>query len=67
MINAGFDSSKIFKVYNSLNYDLQKIFENNQEYNLKRELNFFKTPNLKTILFLGRLTSVKKIDLLIKS
>ena len=68
MINAGFDSSKIFVVYNSLNYDLQKkYFENNQKYNLKRELNFFKTPNLKTILFLGRLTSVKKIDLLIKS
>ena len=68
MINAGFDSSKIFVVYNSLDYDLQKkYFENNQEYNLKRELNFFKTPNLKTILFLGRLTSVKKIDLLIKS
>ena len=68
MIKAGFDSSKIFVVYNSLNYDLQKkYFENNQKYNLKRELNFFKTPNLKTILFLGRLTSVKKIDLLIKS
>ena len=38
-----------------------------QENNLKRELNFFKNPKLKTILFLGRLTSVKKIDLLIKS
>ena len=68
MINAGFDSSKIFVIYNSLNYDLQKkYFEKYQENNLKRELNFFKNPKLKTILFLGRLTSVKKIDLLIKS
>jgi glycosyltransferase involved in cell wall biosynthesis len=68
MINAGFDSSKIFVVYNSLDYELQKkYFKKNQEYNLRRELNFFKNPNLKTILFLGRLTSVKKIDLLIKS
>jgi glycosyltransferase involved in cell wall biosynthesis len=68
MINAGFDSSKIFVVYNSLDYELQKkYFKKNQEYNLRRELNFFKNPNLKTILFLGRLTSVKKVDLLIKS
>ena len=68
MINSGFDSSKIFVVYNSLDYELQKkYFKKNQEYNLRRKLNFFKNPNLKTILFLGRLTSVKKIDLLIKS
>jgi glycosyltransferase involved in cell wall biosynthesis len=68
MINAGFDSSKIFVVYNSLDYELQKkYFKKNQEYNLRRKLNFFKNPNLKTILFLGRLTSVKKVDLLIKS
>ena len=68
MIRAGFDASKIFVIYNSLDYDLQKeYFENYQKNNTKRELTFFKNSKLKTILFLGRLTSVKKIDLLIKS
>ena len=68
MIRAGFDESKIFVIYNSLDYDLQKeYFENYQKNNTKRELPFFKNSKLKTILFLGRLTSVKKIDLLIKS
>ena len=68
MIRAGFDESKIFVIYNSLDYDLQKeYFENYQKNNTKRELTFFKNSKLKTILFLGRLTSVKKIDLLIKS
>ncbi len=68
MIDAGFDASKIFVIYNSLNYDLQKeYFENYQKNNIKRDLYFFKNPKLKTVLFLGRLTSVKKIDLLIKS
>ena len=68
MIDAGFNSSKIFVIYNSLDYELQKkYFENYQKNNLKREFNFFKNPKLKTILFLGRLTSVKKIDLLINS
>lgn len=68
MIDAGFDASKIFVIYNSLDYDLQKeYFENYQKNNIKRDLYFFKNPKLKTVLFLGRLTSVKKIDLLIKS
>jgi len=68
MIRAGFDASKIFVIYNSLDYDLQKeYFEKYQKNNTKKEFTFFKNSKLKTILFLGRLTSVKKIDLLIKS
>ena len=68
MVNAGFDESKIFIIYNSLDYDLQKdYFKNYQKKNIKRELTFFVNKKLKTIIFLGRLTSVKKIDLLIKS
>lgn len=68
MIKAGFDSSKIFVVYNSLDYDKQKkYFETYYKNNLKKPFTIFKNSKLKTILFLGRLTSVKKIDLLIKS
>ena len=68
MIKEGFDASKIFVVYNSLDYELQKeYFENYQKNNVKKEFDFFKNSKLKTILFLGRLTSVKKINLLIKS
>lgn len=68
MMNAGFDASKIFVIYNSLDYELQKkYFENYQKNNIKRDFYFFKNSKLKTVLFLGRLTSIKKIDLLIKS
>ena len=68
MIKAGFESSKIFIIYNSLDYELQKkYFEDYQKNNIKKEFTFFKNSKLKTIIFLGRLTSVKKIDLLIKS
>lgn len=68
MIKAGFDSSNIFVVYNSLDYYTQKnYFENYEKNNIKKKHGFFKDSNLKTILFLGRLTPTKKIDLLIKS
>jgi len=67
MIGAGFDSSKIFVIYNSLNYDSQKKYFESLKNNNKKKFIVFKNSKLKTILFLGRLTSVKKIDLLIKS
>lgn len=68
MVNAGFDVNKIFVIYNSLDYDLQKDYFNKyQKNNINRELTFFINKKLKTIIFLGRLTSVKKIDQLIKS
>lgn len=68
MVNAGFNENKIFVIYNSLDYDLQKDYFNKyQKNNINRDLNFFRNKKLKTIIFLGRLTSVKKIDQLIKS
>lgn len=68
MTRAGFDANKIFVIYNSLDYEVQKeYFENYQKNNTKKEFTFFKNSKLKTVLFLGRLTSVKKIDQLIKS
>ena len=68
MVNAGFNENKIFVIYNSLDYDLQKDYFNKyQKNNINRDLNFFINKKLKTIIFLGRLTSVKKIDQLIKS
>ena len=43
MINAGFDANKIFVIYNSLDYELQKeYFENYQKNNLKKSLTFLK-------------------------
>ena len=67
MVNAGFNENKIFVIYNSLDYDLQKDYFNKyQKNNINRDLNFFRNKKLKTIIFLGRLTSVKKIDQLIK-
>lgn len=68
MVKSGFNLNRIFVVYNSLNYDLQKkYFETHQKLNYKKSFTFFKNPELKTILFLGRLTSIKKVNLLIES
>ena len=48
MIKAGFDSSKIFVIYNSLDYGLQKkYFETYQKNNIKKEFTFFKNSKLK--------------------
>ena len=46
MIRAGFDANKIFVIYNSLDYELQKeYFENYQKNNTKREFTFLKILN----------------------
>ena len=46
MIGAGFDANKIFVIYNSLDYELQKkYFENYQKNNLKKRFTFLKILN----------------------
>ena len=66
MFNSGFKKKKMKVIFNSLDYDLQlKLFnelESNHE-NVKSPFN----NNLKTIIFVGRLTKMKKIKLLIDS
>tara|TARA_Y100000768_G_C23893675_1_gene641431 strand:- start:175 stop:990 length:816 start_codon:yes stop_codon:yes gene_type:complete len=60
LIRNGFDKEKLHVVYNSLNYDIQKKhFE--KLLKKKTETKVFK------LIFIGRLTKTKKIDLLIKA
>ncbi len=63
MIHEGFKDSKIDVIYNSietLELDFSKDY-----YKLKN--NFFSNNNLPCLVFVGRLTKIKKLDLLIEA
>jgi glycosyltransferase involved in cell wall biosynthesis len=65
MLMNNFNPDKLHVIYNSLDYDFQKSVRQN----LKKDdiyENHFKN-SFPTIIFTGRLTKVKKLDLLIKA
>lgn len=63
MINMGFSANKMFTIYNSLNYDSSLIY---RKEGLKSDIFFKHFKNTyPTLLFIGRLTKIKKLDLLI--
>lgn len=67
MIENGFSKNKIHVIFNSLNYAYQKdLFFKFQSREIKKSWSFFNN-DYPTIFFLGRLTEIKKIDLLIKA
>lgn len=63
MIKRGFNHSKLHVIYNSLNYkeqlDVRKKLKSSKIFN-----NYFNNTN-HTLIFIGRLTKVKKLELLI--
>ena len=64
MIREGFDASKLFVIHNSLNYNHQKeIRESLTKTDIYR--NHFGNDN-PVLIFIGRLTVVKRLDLLLK-
>lgn len=65
MIKNGFNKEKLFVIYNSLSYDEQlRIRENLKVTNIfKKRFN----NNNANLIFIGRLTEVKKLDMLIDS
>lgn len=68
LIKAGFNESKLFVIYNSLDYNSHLKLRNeliNYE-NLSLE-KFFVNPHLPLLVFIGRLTHNKKLELLIES
>ena len=65
MESEGVDSDKLHVIYNSLNYELQLKIRKTLLPSLIFQ-NYFKN-NYPVIIFTGRLTKVKKIDLLIES
>jgi glycosyltransferase involved in cell wall biosynthesis len=67
MVNHGFDPKKIHIIYNSLDYENQlKLFLDYEKGKIKKNWNFFNN-NFPTIIFIGRLTPAKKVDILIKA
>lgn len=63
MIEAGFDPKRLYTIHNSLDHDRQvALRENLGEGNAIRE--HFKNDD-PTLIFIGRLTTVKKIDMLL--
>jgi len=68
LIQEKFDANSLYVVYNSLDYELQrKIFNTlNKRYLDERKQEIFGNSN-KTIIFIGRITKEKKLDLLIDS
>lgn len=68
LIKYGISSNKLNIIYNSLNYDKHLSIRNKiHTTNKKTPLLKFKINNLPYIVFIGRLTKIKKIDLLIKA
>ena len=68
MIENGFVSDKIYVVFNSLNHALHLSFRNELSKLYKEEVfQFFAEPELPVLVFIGRLTVVKKLDILINA
>jgi glycosyltransferase involved in cell wall biosynthesis len=66
MIKKGFDSKKLYIIFNSLNYDAHLKIRNSFNHTDKSKIfPFFKSPYLPIIVFIGRLTKEKKLGLLI--
>ncbi|MBV5328262.1 MAG: glycosyltransferase [Chlorobium sp.] len=67
MISKGFDPNSLYVIYNSLDYDRQKMIRDtisdDAPDDYKREI--FDHNNLPVLLFIGRLTPQKKLSMLI--
>ena len=68
LVKNGFDESTLDVVYNSLDFDThQKHYHNLKKEDNTKVKKLFKDESLPVILFIGRITEKKKIDLLIKA
>lgn len=68
MINNGFDPSKIYVIFNSLDFDLNnKIYRKLVSINKNSTSKVFHDPTKPIVSFIGRLTPQKKLDLLINA
>ena len=65
MIKEGFDSSKLFTIHNSLDYENQLLIRNHL-CETKAYMNHFGNDNT-NLIFIGRLTPVKKLDMLLSA
>jgi glycosyltransferase involved in cell wall biosynthesis len=69
LMAAGFEPNKLYVVYNSLDYESQQRvrsrLSHRDNYELKRRT--FSEPEWPLLIFVGRLTARKRLDLLIKA
>lgn len=65
MIQEGFDEKKLFTIHNCLDYDEQVVLRNMIQPTTFYKDHFFN--NHPVLIFIGRLTQVKKLDLLIEA
>lgn len=68
LIQQGFIPDNLYVVFNSLDYDYHRILRSKlQGLNKKDVFPFFTDPFLPVLIFIGRLTRVKKLDLLLQA
>lgn len=68
MIEHGFAPDNLYVFFNSLDYDAHKVLRHKLlSLQKKNVFPFFTNPNLPVVIFIGRLTGVKKLDLLLQS
>lgn len=67
LVNQGLKEEKLRVIFNSLDYDTHKKLRNSKEIIEVFNPNFFKNNDLPYLIFVGRLTKVKKLDLLIEA
>jgi len=66
MVANGFKPENLYVVFNSLDYSLHKsLLKKYSKLTRKEVYPFFKNPELPVLVFIGRLTSVKRLDLLL--
>lgn len=67
-IENGFEPEKIHIIFNSLDYDEQKKARIRlANYTKQKNYSFFSNPDLPTLIFVGRLTEIKKLHLLLEA
>jgi glycosyltransferase involved in cell wall biosynthesis len=68
LLKRGFDPDKLYVVYNSLDYDLQCVVRNGlSDEVLAGYKRMFAHPHFPTLMYIGRLTSDKRVDMLIQA
>ncbi|MDY9918320.1 MAG: glycosyltransferase [Proteiniphilum sp.] len=67
-IRHGFKPDNLYVVFNSLDYDAHKLLTQKLQGLEKSEVfPFFNDPSLPVVIFIGRLTKVKKLDMLLQA
>jgi glycosyltransferase involved in cell wall biosynthesis len=68
MGSLGFNKNRLYVIFNSLDYEKQKKYRDEYDRVKKSDVfDFFINPELPTIVFIGRLTVEKKLELLFRS